>query len=235
MARPLWPGSDPLGCGSWYDLADDVRCSLTARDVEGVIGVGHSLGGVLSAIAAAGTPTLFSALALVDPVVFSGVHRLFWGALKGLGFGHRLPLIRGARRRRDRFPDLDTVRSSYRRKAVFQNWSATVLEDYIRSGFTEDGLGGVELQYSKAWEARVFELTPANVWPELRRLEIPMLFVHGAASDTFTRAAATSVRRQLPHATVVEVPDATHFLPMERPNRVATVITEWAQGLPVDC
>ncbi len=71
--------------------------------------VGHSLGGVLGLMAAAADPKRFSALALVDPVVFTGVHSLFWGALKGLGFGSRLPLIRGARRRRESLPGVSTM------------------------------------------------------------------------------------------------------------------------------
>jgi pimeloyl-ACP methyl ester carboxylesterase len=233
-ARPLWPGSDPHEFGSWHDLADDLRHSVTVRGLQGVMGVGHSLGGVLSVIAAAAAPALFSGLALVDPVIFTGVHRLFWGTLRGLGLGNRLPLIQSARRRRDRFPDLDAVRSSYEGKAVFRTWIAQVLDDYIRSAFTEEGVGGVVLRYSKAWETRIFELTPANVWPELRRLELPMLFVRGASSDTFTRAAADRVRRQLPLASVVEIPDTTHFLPMERPRQIAAVISEWARGFRTD-
>jgi pimeloyl-ACP methyl ester carboxylesterase len=233
-ARPLWPGSDPLRCGSWHDLAEDLRRSMTAQGLRRVVGLGHSLGGVLSVIAAAAAPDLFSALVLVDPVIFAGFHRLFWGTLRGLGIGHRLPLIRGARRRRDRFPHLDAVRSSYEGKAVFGSWSAQVLEDYIRSAFTDDGQGGVVLRYSKTWESRIFELTTANVWPSLRRLDMPMLFVRGARSETFTRVAANRVRREMPRATVVEIPGTTHFLPMERPQQIAAVITEWARGFQAD-
>jgi pimeloyl-ACP methyl ester carboxylesterase len=230
-ARPLWPGSEPPTIVSWRDLGRDFGRILSDREIRRAIGVGHSLGGALSILAAAADPSVFRTLVLIDPVVFTGLQALFWGALKNLGFSNRLPLIRGARRRRDRFPDLDAVRSAYARKSVFSTWDPQVLEDYVQAGFTETGEGDVVLRYSKAWESRIFELTPASLWSDIRRVEVPMLVIRGASSDTFLPAAADRIRRQIPGATVVELPDTTHFLPMESPETVATTIIEWHQGI----
>lgn len=232
-ARPLWAGSDPLDVSCWEDLGEDFRRAMRRRGLQGVVGVGHSLGAVLSILAAAEDPGLFDAMVLVDPVVFARRQALFWGVLKNLGFGHRLPLIRGARRRRDRFPDVDAVRAAYAGKSVFSTWDPQVLEDYVHSGFCEVGNGEVALRYPKAWEARIFELTPASVWSQLRRLSVPMLFIHGAASDTFVAGAAKRVRRALSNAVVIEIPDTTHFLPMERPCEVAATIIDWHRNLGV--
>jgi pimeloyl-ACP methyl ester carboxylesterase len=228
-ARPLWPGSDPAAVDSWRPLADDLRAELVRRGHRGGIGAGHSLGSVLSALAAARDPSLFSALVLVDPVIFTGAHSLFWGAFKGLGLGHRLPLIRGARRRREVFPDLETVRSSYAGKSVFASWLPEVLDDYVRAGFGDNGEGAVALRYPKAWEVRIFEVTPADVWRELHRLQIPVLVVRGAGSDTFRGAAARRIGRELPSATVVEMASCSHFVPMERPRELAALIIDWCR------
>jgi len=230
-ARPLWPGSDPAAVGSWRDLAGDLRGELARRSAHGAIGAGHSLGSVLAVLAAAADPGLFQALILVDPVIFSGTHSLFWGAFKGLHLGHRLPLIRSARRRRERFPDRDAVRSSWSAKPVFGTWLPEVLEDYVRSGTVEDGNGGVTLRYPKAWEARIFELTPASIWRELRRIELPMLVLRGEGSDTFRAGAAHRLGRELPSATVVELAGCSHFAPMERPQAVAETVIAWWQRL----
>jgi len=230
-ARPLWRGSDPTAISSWKDLGGDLRRAMTQRGFRQVVGVGHSLGGVLSIMAAAEDPSLFRALALVDPVIFSGVHGLFWGSLKRLGFSHRLPLIRGALRRRDRFPSLEAVRSAYAGKSVFSTWNPDVLEDYVQAAFSDTGDGEVELRYSKDWEARIFELTPASVWSDLCRVSMPMLVIRGALSDTFRSGAASKIRRKLPNATVIELPDTTHFLPMERPAAVAAAIIDWQQRI----
>ena len=200
---------------------------MTDSGIERAIGVGHSLGGALTVLAAAANAKLFRGLVLVDPVIFTGLHALFWGTLKGLGFGHRLPLIRGARKRRERFPSLEAVRVAYEGKSVFSTWDARVLDDYVQAGFREGEGGDVVLRYSRAWEARIFELTPASVWSALRRLTVPTLCIRGASSDTFLASAAQRVGRELPAATVLELPGTTHFLPMEQPEHLAETIFDW--------
>jgi len=204
---------------------------LGERGLSGVVGVGHSLGGVLSIMTAAADPPLFRALALIDPVVFSGFHALFWGGLKNLGFSQRLPLIQGARRRRDRFPDYEAVRSAYAGRSVFSTWAPEALEDYVQAAFDDTGDGEVMLRYSKAWELKIFEITPASVWSDIRRLEMPLLVIRGASSDTFLAGAANKIRRELPGATVIEFPDTTHFLPMEQPAAIAATIIKWHQSI----
>jgi pimeloyl-ACP methyl ester carboxylesterase len=232
-ARPLWPGSDPGSARSWRDLAGDLGDELRRRRVEGLLAVGHSLGSVLNVLAAAAEPRRFRALALVEPVVFTGAHTLFWGALRGLGFGRRLPLIRGALRRRESYADLQEVRASYAGKSIFATWNPQALDDYIGAAFVPDPTGGVRLRYPKVWEARIFELTPATVWRELKSLEVPMLFIRGGASDTFVAAAAKRADRELKTAKVVEVAGAGHFVPMERPFEVARLIVDWARRVGI--
>lgn len=230
-ARPLWTGSDPWSVDSWHDLAGDLGGELDRRGVRGALGVGHSLGSVLGVMAAAVDRRRFAALALVDPVVFTGLNAVFWGALKGLGVGSRLPLVRGARRRRETFPGFKDVRASYEGKSVFATWEPKVLDDYIKSAFVETGSGEVRLRYPKAWEARIFELTPASVWSELRRLDLPLFVIRGADSDTFSVAAANRMRRELPRARVIDFAATSHFVPMERPREVAGLIVDWAREL----
>ena len=230
-ARPLWPESDPGSIRSWHDLADDLGDEFARRGVQDAIGVGHSLGSVLCLLAAAADSSRFAALALMDPVIFTGIQQLFWGALKGLGLGSRLPLIRGALRRREVFSGFDEVRSSYRGKTVFATWDPAVLEDYVQAGFAETAAGGVRLRYPKVWEARIFELTPASVWREFTTLDVPVFVIRGAASDTFSAAAALRMRRELSGSRVIELPDTGHFMPMEKPREVAKLITDWAREM----
>jgi pimeloyl-ACP methyl ester carboxylesterase len=232
-ARPLWPGSDPRSIRSWSDLANDLGRELDRRRLQRVVGVGHSLGSVLHVLAAAADPGRFAALALVDPVVFTGVQALFWGGLKGLGLGQRIPLVRGALRRREVFPSFEAVRESYSGKSVFATWGPEVLDDYIRTGFSETDTGEVRLRYPKAWEARIFEITPADVWRELGTLEVPILVIRGADSDTLSAAAAARIRRELVTARVVEIAGASHFVPMERPSEAADLITDWCREIGV--
>ena len=232
-ARPLWPGADPDAVGSWQELAEDLMAELVRREISGAVGVGHSMGGVLHLLAAAEVSGAFRALVLVDPVVFTGIFAWFWGGLKALALGPRLPLVRGARRRRDSFAGFAEVRRSYAGKAVFSTWQPEVLEDYVGAGFRSDGFGGVTLAYPKAWEAKLFEVTPSNVWAAIERIEIPMLFIRGEESDTFLAAAARRAERVLPSARVVEFEGCSHFVPMERPVEVAEAVIKWVSEIGV--
>ncbi len=98
--RPMWSEEDPRRLRSWYPMAGDLGTMIGQRAGEPVVAVGHSLGGMLCALAAARNPELFAALVLLDPVVFTGVHAFAWGWTKRLEMAQRFPLVRGAERRR---------------------------------------------------------------------------------------------------------------------------------------
>jgi pimeloyl-ACP methyl ester carboxylesterase len=50
-ARPLWSSDDPATLASWDPMAAELRAGLRRRGLRGLLGVGHSLGGTLSALA----------------------------------------------------------------------------------------------------------------------------------------------------------------------------------------
>jgi pimeloyl-ACP methyl ester carboxylesterase len=227
-ARPLWPGADPTEVSSWLPLADDLATVLAARDETAIVGVGHSLGGVLMALAAADGPGRFEALVLLDPVVFSGRRAFFWGWMKRLGLGSRFALARRARRRRDRWPDLESARATWSGRTMFAGWDPRAFEDYLESSVVESGGGSFELRYPKAWEARIFEVCPHELWPRLRTVAVPTLVVRGATSDTLLPGAAGRMAREMPDARLVELAGTSHFLPMERPAEVAALVRGFA-------
>ena len=223
-ARPLWTGAAPSSIGDWSPLVDDLRSELRERGLRRLIGVGHSLGGTVTARAAVADPELFMTLVLIDPVVFTWPRSWFWSSMQRLGLAGRFPLVASARRRRDHWPGLEVVRSSYRGKSAFAGWTPASFEDYLAAGFSPADDGGVRLRYPREWEARIFEVCPADVWSELRRIELPVLFIRGERSDTFLAAAAARAARELRRAHVVEVAGTSHFLPFEKPAAVAGAI-----------
>jgi pimeloyl-ACP methyl ester carboxylesterase len=222
-ARPLWPGTEPAVLDDWSLLADDLRDELGRRGIRGCVGVGHSLGAVCSLLAAAGDPGLFSAVVAIDPIVLTGWHSRLWGVMKAVGVGDALPIVRGARRRRHHWPDRDSVRAGYRSKKMFRWWEPEVFDDYLRYGIVA-GRDGVVLRYPKAWEAQVFRVSPHDLWPLLRRMPVPTIFVEGEHSDTFLPPAADRVRREVPGTRVLVNPESSHFVPMERPGEMGRAI-----------
>jgi pimeloyl-ACP methyl ester carboxylesterase len=227
-ARPLWSNGDPEALHDWHPMAEDLRAGLRRHGLRGLVGVGHSLGGTLSALAAAAEPELFSALVLIDPVIFTWPRSWFWSAMQRLGLAGRFPLVRRARERRVHWSGRAAVRAAYRDRRVFAGWAPDAFEDYLDAGFVDAPGGGVRLRYTREWEARIFEVCPADVWRELARIPVPILFVRGEASDTFLGTAARRGVRQLADARTLEVAGSSHFLPFERPSEVARAIVRFA-------
>jgi len=228
--RPLWSAQDPRELRSWRPMAGDLAMAIRERAGGPVVAVGHSLGGVLCALAAARNPELFSALVLLDPVIFTGLHAFSWSWMKRLGLGRHFPLVEGALRRRDAWPDRSTVRASWSRKSVFKRWDSRVLDDYIEAGVIDGPEDSVILRYRKEWEARIFQICPHDEWANLHNVAVPTLVVRGETSDTLMPDAARRMAREMPDARVVELEGTSHFLPMEAPDEVARLVIDFAAG-----
>jgi len=228
-ARPLWPGSKPAALRDWRLFADDLRAELDRRGLRGIVGVGHSLGAATTLLAAVADPGLFSAVVAIDPLLMTGVHSLFWRVVKALGLQARVPIVRGARRRRQVWSDRQQVRATYSGKSVFASWDPEVLDDYVAAVTVDLPQGGVRLRYPREWEARIFAAAPHDLWGKLRMLTVPTFFVQGENSDTFLDAARKKVAREVSGARTVVVPGASHFVPMERPAELARLVNEFLE------
>ncbi len=227
-ARPLIQGTDPKEISGWQTLADDLKTGIEGRFGGPVIGVGHSLGGVVNLLVGASKPGLYQALVLLDPVIFSGCRSLVWGQMKRWGRAHTMPLMAGALRRRDAWPDRETVRRSWTGKAAFEGWTDAAFDAYLEAGLEQDSNSGkVRLRYPKDWEARIFEVGPHDVWSEISKTTVPILVLRGEHSDTFTTGAARKFERKAQNGVCRVVEGTGHMLPMQRPEDVAEMIEEW--------
>jgi pimeloyl-ACP methyl ester carboxylesterase len=225
--RPLQTGSDPLRFRSWHDLARDLIATLNnANQCRPWIRVGHSLGAVGTLLAAARRPDLFSGLVLVDPLFLP--RRWYWaGRMVPMGVHHHLvPLARQAMRRRDPWPDLISARTHLRRKSIFRRIPDPVFDDLMSAFLHPSPHGGVELAYSRQWEARIYN-TLTDPYAALARGERPRRVLRGAFSDTMLPRVWDRVRRINPRATFLEVPDYGHLLPFERPQVIAAQVRDF--------
>ncbi|WNG48774.1 alpha/beta hydrolase [Archangium minus] len=216
-SRCLVPGTDPLAMRDWDDMADDLAQALRARGLEGVIGVGHSMGGVATLLASVKNPGLFRAVVALDPVLFTGSRALFIQAVTLLGMRHRFPPASLARRRREHWGSREEAATSYRKKPLFQHFDPECFQDYIAHGLTEAPGGGFRLTIPREWEARIFETSPRDIWRRLRSVTVPALVLRGSGSDTLMPPALERVRNTLPGVRAEEQP-GTHLFPLEHPE-----------------
>ena len=236
LLRPLWKNSNPKDIQDWKPFSEDLlqflASPLSAEPQGPVIGVGHSIGAVVTLRAALRDPGKFRALVLIDPVLFVPSFMLRWQIVRMLGLGDRLhPLIPGAKKRRRTFDDLETVFRGYRTRSVFRYMSDEDLRMFIHGMTRKTETGSYELIYPPEWEAQIYRtgMYDFDIWRGLAALEMPTLFIRGAETDTFLEDAASFVKRKQPKARVETLERCTHLLPLERPKEVFNIMQSFLQ------
>ncbi|MBL8101620.1 MAG: alpha/beta hydrolase [Anaerolineales bacterium] len=228
--RPLWNDSNPNDIQDWHPLSDDLLRFLSDREAGPVIGVGHSIGGIVTLRAAIRNPKKFRALVLLDPVLFVPSFLAGWNILRALGLGDKVhPLIAGTKKRRRTFDNLETVFRGYRSRPIFRYMSDDSLRIFIKGITRQKKDGSYELVYSPEWEARIYltGLRDFDLWRELPKLEVPTLIIRGAETDTFLEKAEQLVKKKNPKIQVVTMKNATHILPLEYPKEVAEILNNF--------
>jgi pimeloyl-ACP methyl ester carboxylesterase len=226
LLRPLWEDSKLGDLRSWHPLSDDLRSFLSSQ-TGALIGVGHSIGAIVTLRAALQDPNLFKALVLIDPVLFAPGRLILWHIFRVIGLGDRVhPLIAGAKKRRRTFDDLEKVFRGYRKRKIFRYMTDENLKIYIKGMIKLTADGKHELVYSPEWEAHIYRtgLHDFDIWRDLPNLNVPTLFIRGAESDTFYENAAKLVNQKQPWAKVETLEKSTHILPLERPKEVFDTI-----------
>ncbi|RZJ17961.1 MAG: alpha/beta hydrolase [Brevundimonas sp.] len=212
------------GRRGWRDHRDDLIALLAALDGPPVVLAGHSMGATSSLLAAAERPAQVSKLMLVDPVIWPraavfAFNLPFAGLLSG-----RIPIVRGALRRRNRFESRQQALNAYRGRGAFKGWPDMMLADYLSDGLIE-GDDGLVLTCTPEWEASNYAAQAHDPWRAMARLDRPVRILKGENGST---CAVRASPRGLPHVTVETIADGTHFLPMLRPDVVRDALLDAA-------
>ena len=250
LLRPLWQDSNPDEIRNWKPFSEDLLRFLTpptpdfdtseemvhSTQPAPVIGVGHSIGAIVTLRAALRDPSKFRALVLLDPVLYVPSYLLGWNFFRLIGLIHKVhPKIAGALKRRRTFDNLETLFQRYRIRDVFKYMSDEDLRYYIQ-GITRKKEQGYELVYSPEWESRIYYtgLIDFDIWRDLPKLQVPPLFLRGGETDTFLEKAANLVKRKQPKAQVETLEKSTHLLPLERPKEVFEIMQSFLGKLESD-
>jgi pimeloyl-ACP methyl ester carboxylesterase len=220
----------PHGMVDWRLYAGDLVALLDRRSANGdppVMLVGHSLGGVVSILAAAERPQAVRGLVLLDPVMMPLWMRLIMFTPLGLPFMRRSPLSRGAAARRATFPSKDEALKIYRTRKLFAQWRPGFLEGYVESGFIEDG-DHVRLACAPEWESATFAAQRNNSWGALAKLATPVHLLAAEHASTVIGSVA-KVRRLAPRVRAEIVPGSSHLFPMEKPDVARDALAKMLQ------
>ena len=212
----------------WFIFAEDIKLVVDHKMKTPVIGMGHSLGAVATYIAAATYPQLFSAIVLIDPVIFP--RKILWlmALINRLGLSGKLALPRRARLRQTIFKDKQTALKRFASgHGIFKSWSTRFIEAYLECGLLEKDAQTAILRCDPELEAQIFESVPLDVWKYASRIACPVLAVRGEHSDAFFEDAAVRLNTAIPDCKVVTIAGAGHFIPMEKPEECAEAIKQF--------
>lgn len=226
--------AEPDSLVSWWPYAEDLVQVLDRWVPPGtppVVVAGHSMGGIVSILAASQRPQAVKGLVLLDPVLMPPMMRFAlytpWGLKKARG--NRLAV--GAAKRRPVFASKQEALATYRTRAAFSTWQPGFLEGYVEGGFVPDG-EGVRLACAPAWEAATFGSHRHNAWGALKGLPMPVrLFMAGKGSTVTGGLAALKARAPKVAATVID--GTTHFFPMERPDIIRQALADRLEDKPL--
>lgn len=202
----------------WDIFIDHIKESIIRNCDTPVVGIGHSLGAVVTYITAAKYPELFSKLVLIDPVIFPK-RKLFIIALaKKLGILNKInPLPTGARRRKKIFANRDEAYTRFSAgKGMFKTWDDDFIKSYTSNGLKEEHNGSVSLKCDPETEAQIYESILMDIWSYPQKIQSPTLLIRGGKTDTFDKYAAKRLVKEIKECRLITIEDAGHFVPMEK-------------------
>jgi len=232
-ARPLWQDRPSDRDTSWTLFADDLIRFLDNRQLSGIIGIGHSLGAVMTLIAAVKRPDLFRKIILIEPVI---LHRNLYRLTNIIPLKMRrliVPPIKIAEKRRNFWPSKEKAFDSFRTKKVFRKFSDTALNNYISAGLTKTD-GGYKLTFSPEWEARVYAMAYSS-WKIYGELDIPSLSIRAEETNAIYKTAWPEWKKLRPEAGYECINNTTHLLPLESPDELTDILEHFirtGQTLP---
>lgn len=233
--RALWSDRlppPPVSSAGWMDAMRDMVAALDAHAIHRSIAIGHSLGGIVSLLAAIEQPERFKALILLDPTILTPDIYAMLRKAQSAGMADQHPLAQGARRRRRDFDSYADAFDYFKGKPLFEDWHPDALQQYVHAGLIATD-NGYTLAWSPEWEAYYFSTGYTQTWDVLPRLspDIPTLIIRGSQSDTFEASSAEKVRDLLPSATHITLDGHGHLFPHSAPDQTAEIVGDWLKQL----
>jgi pimeloyl-ACP methyl ester carboxylesterase len=211
-------------CG-FRHAATDVLAALDAFAIDEVVVLGESLGGAVAILLDQLRPGMVRRALLCEAIAMPPMAARSPGSDPPRELPSN-PMAAAARRRREVWPDRDTVGASYGGRPPLDVFEPAALAGYVRWGFRDRADGQVELSCPPEVEAWYFESVdggPAAAFEHLSSLTSPATVVCAEGSDLpplmFTsQAEALAVE-------LVQV-SGTHFFLQEDTERAVALVRE---------
>lgn len=190
-------------------------------------GVGHSFGGVLTALINSKAESHFAAVVLLDPVLFTPGMLTIMRALDWLGLYKKNPMAKKALNRRQHWPDQESAFRYLHQRGMFKNWQDDALASYIDHALDHSNQG-LTLKCKPEREAEIFASYPKQLWKQLKRNCSPVFLIYGNNTYPFVSKSAEKWRSLNPSVQLQKVTGGHCFM-QENPTESADLILQFLQ------
>ena len=221
----------PESLSDWLATADDVAAFAETELDKPVFAIGHSMGGYVAARTAVLAPEKISRLLLVDPVMMPAeTYAVEPGTLAGSPQDHPVA------RRRNAWDSAEQMTAHFSNREPYSRWRPDVLGDYCRYGLVPAASGeGYELACPPALEASAYMGSwRNNPYSWVGDITCPTTILRArnaerqGAMDFSVSPTAPDLSTHIANARDIHWQDISHFIPMEDPDRLASLIVEMA-------
>lgn len=216
--NPDFPVTD-----GWERLRDELRIEIERRYTRPIIGVGHSLGGILHFLVAVEKPELYKRIILLDAPIISRLSSSTIRALKTLKLIDRYSPSQMTRLRRRSWPSREEAYLHFKEKEKFAAFDDDVLRNYVEHGLVE-GNDGLELFFTPRIEASIYRTIPHHLPGFRGSLNIPADYIGGTDSREARLARLGFMKKHFPfnfHSI-----RGSHLFPLEKPVETADKIRD---------
>ncbi|MFZ6642616.1 alpha/beta fold hydrolase [Undibacterium sp. TC4M20W] len=215
--NPAYPVTD-----GWRNLVQELIDTLQASYQQPVILLGHSLGGILSLMAARARPDLVRGVVVLDSPVVSGWRAMLLRIFKSLGLDKKFSPARFSERRRHLWKNEEEAYQHFASKEMFAIWPPEVLRDYMKAGLKPHP-EGVTLRFTREVETAIYRTLPDGLGRLNKRPpNVPVGFIGGTESIE-CRQAGPHATKKLMGDNYVLIPGG-HLIPMEVPEQTAAAV-----------
>lgn len=213
---PQFPVTD-----GWKFLKEELRNEIENRYTEKIIGIGHSLGGILHFLNAVERPELYRQIILLDSPLMSRLSEFGFRLMKATGRWKKTPLVRQTDFRRNFWKSKDEAFEHFKKKAKFAAFDEDVLRDYVTHGTVETA-SGVKLFFDPAIESKIYQTLAHGFAKYRKRLKVPTVYIGGTNSREARAARLNFMRKNFP--VDFHFIEGSHLFPFEKPEETARLI-----------
>jgi pimeloyl-ACP methyl ester carboxylesterase len=213
---PRYPVTD-----NWPHLVEELIDHVRLRYRRKVVGVGHSLGGYLTFMAAMQRPELFKAIVLLDAPLIGYLKSRGLEMTKRIGIIDRITPAGSTKNRRREWDGEAQALAHFRHRGTFRRFDPECLADYVRHGMVAAG-GRLRLRFDPEIEYRIYRAIPHHFADYKSPLSVPAGFIGGRDSDEVRRVGLSMMKRRY-HFRFMRV-EGTHLFPFEHPEATADAI-----------